>query len=138
MRYKLSFSIFLSLLAFTFLIACGGKDKKTGETTTSNETKPPPPVENSDGDVPLIDTANLNDEASILAALQKVVDARIADQQKRKADPAYHSQLMKLMALHTAILVHSNTFYKSITDGEKALEYGKKFDAIESRLHQEK
>ena len=129
---KLFFSTLL-LGFFLCFFSCGGKDKKSSSDKSSTEIIL---TTNSDqAIVPSIDTASLKDEASILTALEKVVDARIADTKKRKEDPAYNSHIMELMKLHTDILVSSNAYYKTISDRDKALEYGKKFDAIEGKLH---
>lgn len=127
--------LLLSLLLFT---SCGGKDDKKINQKTTPETTTIAPVETKEeGIVPVIDVATLKDEASLLSAYEKVIDARIADTKRKKEDPTYQGHLMELMKLHTDVIVASNTYYKSIPDHTKALEYGKKFEAIKNRLHTE-
>lgn len=78
MKPKLLLAI--SLLGSSVLFfSCGGKDKKPAKATTTKSS-----TNSDDGMVPVIDTAALKDEASILDAIQKVVDARIADEKKEK------------------------------------------------------
>ena len=70
MKPRLIFTALL-LSFYMFIVSCGGKDKKEGDT---NDPKTETTVKenNGDGMVPAIDTANLKDEASILDAMQKV------------------------------------------------------------------
>ena len=133
MKLKSNISALL-LLCLLLFISCGGKDdeKTTPETTV---IAPGETIEN--GMVPVIDITTLTDEASLLAAYEKVIDARIADTKRKKEDPTYISHLMELMQLHTDIIVASDTYYKSIPDHTKALEYANKFEAIKNRLHTE-
>jgi hypothetical protein len=115
-------------------ISCGGKNNKKEEGKPDTETVGPSKG-SDDGRVPKIDTASLKDEASILDAIQKVVDARIADEKKRKEDPSYAGHFVELMTLHTAVLKASTTYSQSLNDPSKSIEFGKKFSAIEDKLY---
>lgn len=116
----------------------GGKDKKDGDkapeapaTTTTTTTS----ATTDDGAVPAIDTATLKDEASILAAMQKVVDARVADDKKKKEDPSYAGHYLELTKLYTAVLKASTAYSKTITDPAAAVEFGKKVSAIQDKMY---
>ena len=77
----------LFLSAMLLLSACSGKDNKTDD---KKETTTETTIKDSGGDdniVPSIDTASLKDEASILDAMQKVADARLADDKKSRKIP---------------------------------------------------
>lgn len=128
---------FLSLgLLFSFaaiIISCGGKDKKTGGSKTNNETSIGPAK--SDGVAPKIDTSNLKDEASILAAMQTLVDAKLANEQKVKANPDAPSFFVEFTELETAILNAHTAYMKSISDPNKALEFHDKFSKIQDKLY---
>jgi len=117
-----------------FFLSCGGKDKKDEDkTSTETTTKPTTPAD--DGMVPAIDTAALKDEASILAAMQKVADARIADEKKQKEDPNYSGHYLELTKLYTAVLKASTAYSKTITDPAKAVEFGNKLSAIQDKMY---
>jgi len=116
---------FTTSLCFT---ACGGKDKK--QTTGTTETKT-----TSDNMVSNIDTASLKDEASILAAMQQVTDARIADEKKQKEDAGYKDHYVELLNLYTAVLKASTAYSKSIQDPAEAVEFGKKLSAIQDKMY---
>lgn len=115
-------------------LSCGGKNKKKDEVKTKVETISPSKG-SDDGMVPKIDTASLKDEASILGAMEKVVDARIADEKKRKEDPSYAGHFVELMTLHTAVLKASTAYSRSLNDPSKSIEFGKKLNAIEDKLY---
>ena len=122
------------LISSLFFLSCGGKDKKSDdkpavETTTKTTTS------NDDGMVPAIDTATLKDEASILAAMQKVTDARIADEKKQKEDPNYAGHYLDLTKLYTAVLKASTAYSKTLTDPAKAVEFGNKVSAIQDKMY---
>ncbi|MGB3164746.1 MAG: hypothetical protein WBA96_14540 [Chitinophagaceae bacterium] len=118
-----------------FLISCGGKDKKDGDDKTSTETTTKPATDSGDGMVPNIDTAALKDEASILDAMQKVADARIADEKKQKDDPNYSGHYLELTKLYTAVLKASTAYSQTITDPAKAVEFGKKISDIQDKMY---
>ena len=85
--------------------------------------------------VPNIDTAALKDEASILDAMQKVTDARIADEKKQKDDPNYSGHYVELTKLYTAVLKASTAYSQTITDPAKAVEFGKKVSDIQDKMY---
>ncbi len=133
MKRKHLFTI--SLLASSlFVLSCGGNDKKDDKKTTT-ETTTPTPATTDDGMVPNIDTATLKDEASILSAMQKVVDARIADEKKQKDDPKYSGHYLDLTKLYTAVLKASTAYTKTITDPAKAVEFGNKVSDIQDKMY---
>lgn len=126
--------LFITLLTSSiFFLSCGGKDKKDDEKK-SVETTTKPATTSDDGMVPTIDTANLKDESSILAAMQKVTDARIADEKKQKDDPNYSGHYLELTKLYTAVLKASTAFSKTLTDPAKAVEFSGKVSAISDKM----
>ena len=134
MKCKLTAGV-LFLYAMLFLSACGGKDKKTDdkkETTTETTVK-----DSGGGDdiVPNIDTASLKDEASILDAMQKVVDARLADDKKKQEDPNYSGHYLELTKLYTAVLKASTAYSKTLTDPNKAVEFNNKVSEIQKKMY---
>ena len=134
---KLKSLLGTALLATSFfLISCGGKDKKEGDDKASTETTTKPSTDSGDGMVPNIDTAALKDEASILDAMQKVTDARIADEKKQKDDPNYSGHYVELTKLYTAVLKASTAYSQTITDPAKAVEFGKKVSDIQDKMYE--
>ena len=85
--------------------------------------------------MPAIDTASLKDETSVLAAMQKVVDARVADEKKQKDDPNYSGHYLELTKLYTAVLKASTAYSQTITDPSKAVEFGNKLSAIQNKMY---
>jgi len=131
MKSKLLFTV-LALSAFSFfMVSCGGKDKKKDDGKPNTETVGPV----DDGMVPKIDIASLKDEASILDAMQKVVDARIADDKKQKEDPKYPGHYVELTKLYTAVLNASTAYAKTIPDPAKSLEFQNKVSAITEKMY---
>jgi hypothetical protein len=134
MKSKFLYAAF-ALAAFSVcILSCGGNDKKKDGGKPNTETVGPSKG-NDDGMVPTIDTASLKDEASILDAIQKVVDARIADEKKQKEDLSYAGHYVDLMTLHTAVLKASTAYSNSLNDPSKSIEFSKKFSAIEDKLY---
>ncbi len=132
---KLKQLLFIGLLTSSlFFLSCGGKDKKSDDKT-SVESTTKPSSGSDDGMVPTIDTANMKDESSILAAMQKVTDARIADEKKQKEDPNYSGHYLDLTKLYTAVLKASTAYSKTITDPAKAVEFGNKLSAIQDKMY---
>ncbi len=131
---KLKFLFTACLSVSLFFLSCGGKDKKNEDKTT-NETTTNSSTSSEDGMVPKIDTAILNNEASILDAMQKVTDARIADEKKQKDDPKYAGHYLELTNLYTAVLKASTAYAKTITDPAKAVEYSNKISAITDKMY---
>ena len=85
--------------------------------------------------VPKIDTAAMKDEASVLDAMQKVVDARMADDKKQKDDPKYSGHYVELTNLYAAVLNASTAYTKTITDPAKAVEFSNKLSAIQDKMY---
>lgn len=131
MKYRL---LPIALFTFTIFIACKGKNKEDIKDGTHKEVVSVIPAD--DGIVPKIDTANLKDGASILDAMQKVVDARIADEKKRKEDPNYKGHFVELMRLHTAVLKASMFYAGTLSGPDQALEFNQKVNDIEKKLDQ--
>ena len=119
-----------SLAASVFIFSCGGKDKKTTDPDKKETVKAV-----DDGMVPVIDTASLKDEASILAAMQKVVDARIADEKKQKDDPKYSGHYVELTNLYTAVLKASTSYSQTLADPNQALAFDKKVTDITDKMY---
>lgn len=86
--------------------------------------------------VPAIDIASLKDEASLLNAMQQVVDARVADERKQKEDPKYSGNYLELTKLYTAVLKAANEYSRTIGDPEKGLEFSKKISAIQDKMYE--
>jgi hypothetical protein len=131
-------NLFLPVLlaAFSlFLFSCGGKDKKKDDGKMTTETTVGPSKSADDGMVPAIDTASLKDEASVLGAMQKVVDARIADEKKQKENPNYAGHYLELTKLYTTVLNASTAYTKTITDPAKAVEFSNKVSAIQDKMY---
>ena len=133
---KLRFSLAAVVLAAfsLFVVSCGGKDKKKDDIKTKTESIGPSKG-SDDGMVPMIDTAAMKDEASVLDAMQKVVDARIADEKKQKDDPNYSGHYLELTKLYTAVLSASTAFTNTISDPAKAVEFSNKLSAIQDKMY---
>ena len=134
MKRKLFLASFMLATSF-FILSCGGKDKKDGDKKMSTETTTKPAADNSDGMVPNIDTAALKDEASIFDAMQKVVDARIADEKKQKDDPNYSGHYLELTKLYTAVLKASTAYSQTLADPAKAVEFSTKVSNIQNKMY---
>lgn len=131
MKIKILFASAL-LTASLIIVSCGGKDKNKNES--KSETVGPAKVAD-DGMVPKIDTATLKDEASILDAMQKVVDASIADEKKQKEDSLYSGHYVELSNLHAVVLNASTAYSKTISDPAKAVEFSNKVSAIQDKMY---
>jgi hypothetical protein len=134
MKLKFLFAV-ATIAASLFLLSCGGGDKKKDDNKDSTETTVGPSKESGDGMVPNIDTAALKDEASILDAMQKYVDAQIAIDKKKKEDPSTESHFVEMTKLHSAILRASTAYSKTITDPAKAVEFSTKVSDIEKKMY---
>ncbi len=132
-----SLSIILLFSLSLVVVACGSKDKKDNQEPASTEvkTEAPAQTESGDGMVPAIDTENLKDEASILTAMQQVVDARMADDKKQKDDPSYKGHYLELTKLYTAVLKASTAYSKTISDPAKAVEFNNKVSEIQKKMY---
>jgi hypothetical protein len=116
----------LLLATSSLFYSCAGKTKKA------------PPAEISSDDssiVPKIDIAGLKDEVAVLDAMQKVVDARIADEKKKKENPDYNGNYLELMNLYTAVLKASTEYSKTITDPVQGVAFNNKLSAIQEKLY---
>ena len=133
MKQKLFFAVILITTSFIFL-SCGGKDKKA-DAKTSTETTTKSSTSTDDGMVPKINIANLKDETSILDAMQKVVDGRIADEKKQKEDPNYKGYYLEFTNLYTAVLKASTDYSATIKDPAKAVEFSNKVSAITDKMY---
>ncbi len=129
MRFKI---LLTAALACSLIISCGSKDKKE---TGQPENKETTVKAADDGMVPAIDTATLKDEASILDAMQKVVDARLADEKKQKDEPGYAGHYLELTRLYTAVLKASTEYSKTLTDPNQAVEFNNKVSAIQQKMY---
>ncbi len=131
-RLLLAATLFFASL---LIISCGGKDKKKDDGKPDTETTVGP-ANSDDGMVPKIDIASLTDEASILDAMQKAVDARVADEKKQKDDPKYSGHFVELTKLYTDVLNASTAYSKTITDPTKSLEFMEKVSAIQNKMYE--
>jgi hypothetical protein len=134
MKSRFLFAAVLLASFSLFLFSCGGKDKKKDDVKTNTETVGPAQG-SDDGMVPKINTASLKDEASVLDAMQKVVDARMADDKKQKNDPNYSGHYLELTQLYTAVLSASTAYTKTISDPAKAVEFSNKVSAIQDKMY---
>jgi len=134
MKSKFLFAPVLVAAFSLFIFSCGGKDKKKDDGKASTETVGPS-TGSDDGMVPKIDTAAMKDEASVLDAMQKVVDARMADDKKQKDDPKYSGHYVELTNLYAAVLNASTAYTKTITDPAKAVEFSNKLSAIQDKMY---
>ncbi len=126
----------LFITASFFLFACGGNEKKSDD---KKETGTETTIKDSGGDdgvVPKIDTATLNSEAAILDAMQKVVDARLADDNKKNENPDYAGHYLELTKLYTAVLKASTAYSKTLTDPTKAVEFNNKVSDIQKKMYE--
>jgi hypothetical protein len=133
MKSKFIFAVILLSTPLVFL-SCGGKDKKN-DAKSNQETTIKPSTSSDDGMVPKIDMASLKDEASILDAVQKVTDGRIADEKKQKEDPGYKGYYLEFTKLYTAVLNASTEYSKTIKDPAKAVEFNTKVSAITDKMY---
>jgi hypothetical protein len=133
MSRKLFFVIFFIVASMVF-ISCGSNDKKNeGSNKNSETTIGPASIGN--GIVPKIDTVNLKDEASIMKAIQQLVDARLANDKKQKEDPKAPGYFVEFTKLETAILNASTAYSKTLSDPNKSIEFQDKFEKIHGLLY---
>ncbi|MBL7730987.1 MAG: hypothetical protein JNM88_07400 [Chitinophagaceae bacterium] len=117
------------LACFSVAAACKDNQKSTTPTQTAT------PALSGNAAIPEIDIASLNNEAAILDAMQKVVDARMADEKKQKEDPQYAGQYLELTKLYTAVLKTSTEFANTINDPKRAIEFHNKINAIQDKMY---
>jgi hypothetical protein len=116
----------LLLAGFSGFYSCSGKNKQAPAIEIS-------PDDNSI--VPKIDIAGLKDEAAVLSAMQKVVDARMADEKMKKDNPDYNGNYLELVKLYTAVLGASTEYSKTIAVPSRAVEFNNKINAIQEKLY---
>jgi hypothetical protein len=116
----------LLLASTSFFYSCAGKTKNTSPAAVSAE---------DNSIIPKIDLAGLKDEPAVLDAMQKVVDARMADEKKKKENPDYSGNYLELMQLYTAVLNASTEYSKTISDPVKGVEFNNKLSAIQEKLY---
>ena len=127
MRPPTAVSAFL-LTCIIFFTSCDNSNKK-------KDVKEQPAAVADAPAVPAIDIASLKDEASLLAAMQQVVDARVADEKKQKENPKYSGSYLELTRLYTAVLKAANEYSHTIGDPAKALEFNNKISAIQDQMY---
>jgi hypothetical protein len=117
---------FVLLASMTSFLSCGGGEVKNEDKQEkgqeANEAK-------KSEAVPQIDVASLNDEASILDAMNKVVEARRMDDSLRNADKNYKGHFVKLLKLNTAVVKRATEFSKTLK-GDARVEFIKKYTSI--------
>ena len=117
---------FVLVISMTSFLSCGGgevkNEDKQEEGQEANESK-------KSEAVPQIDVASLNDEASILDAMNKVVEARRMDDSLRNADKNYKGHFVKLLKLNTAVVKRATEFSKTLK-GDARVEFIKKYTSI--------
>jgi hypothetical protein len=116
-----------ALASFT-LISCGGSDKEESADATEEKTS-------SDVAVPNIDLASLTNEASILDAMQQVVDARTADEKMQDEDPEYEGHYVELTKLYADVLNAATEYSKTLAP-EKTVEFNDKLNAITAPMYE--
>jgi hypothetical protein len=139
MKPKLFFYLVI-FTSFLILSSCGSKDKKNkenpGSTTTTTTTTTT--TGSTDGMVPVIDTANLKTEASILSALKTITDAIIADKKKVSEDPAYTDHSFELVGIYVAITNAADRYAASLNlnDPDKAVEFLNKVKVYRKKFNE--
>jgi hypothetical protein len=128
---------FVLVISMTSFLSCGGGEVKNEDK--QEEGKEVKKDENADAKkedeskkseaVPQIDVASLNDEASILDAMNKVVEARRMDDSLRNADKNYKGHFVKLLKLNTAVVKRATEFSKTLK-GDARVEFIKKYTSI--------
>lgn len=115
------------LVLSVLFITCSENNKKDTPQTVA-------PAEDISA-VPAIDIAGLKDEASVLEAMQMVVDARVADEKKQKENPAYAGNYLELTRLYAAVLNASTEFSKTITGPADRVAFLNKINAIQDKMY---
>lgn len=129
-----SYFLFSTILFTIFtlnIFSCGIKDKNSDNSEAVTDS----PKLSDDGIVPDIDIASLKDEASVLDAMKKVVDARIADEKNQKNNPDYSGHYLELTKLYTDVLNASTVYSNTISNPAKAVEFHKKVSAIQDKMY---
>lgn len=119
------------LLAIPIFFSCKGKEE--GKTSPVNTASTVAVTDNVT--VPAIDIADLKNEATILDAMQKVVDARLADEKKRKESDEYAGNYLELTRLYTHVLNAATNYSKTIKDPAAAVAFNNKVSSIQDKMY---
>jgi hypothetical protein len=125
----------LLLLPVIFLgMHCAPDNNKKGEGsgTTAEAVLKQAPI--PAGNIPVIDSAALDNEADILYAMQMIVDARLADDKKKNEDPAFEGHYLELSRIYTMVLNAATHYSKSLGDPASSLEFDKKVSTIQDKM----
>lgn len=119
------------LLAMPLFLSCKGKeDSKINPVNTTSTAAATDTIV-----VPAIDITNLKDETTILDAMQKVVDARLADEKKRKESDEYAGNYLELTRLYTHVLNAATNYSKTIKDPAAAVAFNNKVNSIQDKMY---
>ena len=119
------------LLVVPLFFSCKGK----GESKTSPVNTASTVAATDNVTVPVIDIADLKDETTILDAMQKVVDARLADEKKRKESDEYAGNYLELTRLYTNVLNAATNYSKTIKDPAAAVAFNNKVNSIQDKMY---
>lgn len=133
MGSKLLFPVRLLLFSL-FLVSCTRKDREGNDKNIKPEIIINAVQAGNDGMVPKIDTSVLKDETSLLGAMQKIADARLADDKKKNADPSYEGHYLELTKLYTSVLTACGVYTKTLNDPAKALSFDQKLSSIQDKM----
>jgi hypothetical protein len=115
---------FIILLPVAILLfACSGNKSKESNKAAG------------DGVVPKIEMNSLNSEPAILGAMQKVVDARIADNARKDTEPGYAGHYVELTNLYTEVLKASTAFSNTLRSTEEVVAFNNKLTGIQDRMY---
>jgi hypothetical protein len=119
------------LLIMPLFFSCKGKrESKTSPVNTASTVAATDNVA-----VPVIDIADLKDETTILDAMEKVVDARLADEKKRKESDEYAGNYLELTRLYTNVLNAAMNYSKTIKDPAAAVAFNNKVSSIQDKMY---
>ena len=119
------------LLVIPIFFSCKGKEQsKTSPVNTTSTVDATVNIA-----VPAIDITDLKDEATILDAMQKVVDARLADEKKRKESDEYAGNYLELTRLYTNVLNAATNYSKTIKDPAAAVAFNNKVSSIQDKMY---
>lgn len=119
------------LLVIPLFFSCKGKEEsKTSPLNTASTVATTDNVA-----VPVIDIADLKEETTILDAMEKVVDARLADEKKRKESDEYAGNYLELTRLYTNVLNAATNYSKTIKDPAAAVTFNNKVNSIQDKMY---
>ena len=67
--------------------------------------------------------------------MQKVVDARLADEKKRKESDEYAGNYLELTRLYTNVLNAATNYSKTIKDPAAAVAFNNKVSSIQDKMY---